>query len=95
MCFYLNSRKDKCEFKSQRAGRKIPKYVPPPLPTNKKWFGTPIEELRRMPVCGARLPHLRPSANHTVTVRVRCFDVLPKIKFLTGLLKVWNATSVS
>lgn len=64
------SRKDKCEFKSQRAGRKIPKYVPPPLPTNKKWFGTPIEELRRMPVCGARLPHLRPSANHTVTVRV-------------------------
>ncbi|XP_031458339.1 poly(ADP-ribose) glycohydrolase isoform X2 [Phasianus colchicus] len=63
-------RKDKCEFKSQRAGRKIPKYVPPPLPTNKKWFGTPIEEMRRMPVCGARLPHLRPSANHTVTVRV-------------------------
>ncbi|XP_048803071.1 poly(ADP-ribose) glycohydrolase isoform X1 [Lagopus muta] len=64
------SRKDKCEFRSQRAGRKIPKYVPPPLPTNKKWFGTPIEEMRRMPMCGARLPHLRPSGNHTVTVRV-------------------------
>ncbi|XP_021254633.1 poly(ADP-ribose) glycohydrolase isoform X2 [Numida meleagris] len=64
------SRKDKCEFRPQRAGRKIPKYVPPPLPTNKKWFGTPIEEMRRMPTCGARLPHLRPSANHTVTVRV-------------------------
>ncbi|XP_065700077.1 poly(ADP-ribose) glycohydrolase isoform X3 [Patagioenas fasciata] len=64
------SRKEKCEFKTQRPGRKIPKYVPPPLPTNKKWFGTPIEEMRRMPTCGARLPHLRPSANHTVTVRV-------------------------
>ncbi|NWQ75389.1 PARG glycohydrolase, partial [Columbina picui] len=64
------SRKEKCEFKTQRSGRKIPKYVPPPLPTNKKWFGTPIEEMRRMPTCGARLPHLRPSANHTVTIRV-------------------------
>ncbi|NXH91568.1 PARG glycohydrolase, partial [Edolisoma coerulescens] len=64
------SRKEKCEFKPQRPGRKIAKYTPPPLPTNKKWFGTPIEEMRRMPVCGARLPHLRPSASHTVTVRV-------------------------
>ncbi|NXF68450.1 PARG glycohydrolase, partial [Ciccaba nigrolineata] len=63
-------RKERCEFKPQRPGRKIPKYTPPPLPTNKKWFGTPIEEMRRMPVCGARLPHLRPSANHTVTIRV-------------------------
>ncbi|KAM4669285.1 poly(ADP-ribose) glycohydrolase isoform 5-T6 [Amazona ochrocephala] len=63
-------RKEKCEFEPQRSGRKIPKYVPPLLPTNKKWFGTPIEDMRRMPVCGTRLPHLRPSANHTVTVRV-------------------------
>ncbi|XP_008933527.1 PREDICTED: poly(ADP-ribose) glycohydrolase-like, partial [Merops nubicus] len=63
-------RKEKCEFKPQRPGRKIPKYVPPPLPANQKWFGTPLEELRRMPVCGARLPQLRPSASHTVTIRV-------------------------
>ncbi|XP_005153693.2 poly(ADP-ribose) glycohydrolase isoform X1 [Melopsittacus undulatus] len=63
-------RKEKCEFEPQRPGRKIPKYVPPPFPTNKKWFGTPIEDMRRMPMCGTRLPHLRPSANHTVTVRV-------------------------
>ncbi|NXM20133.1 PARG glycohydrolase, partial [Ploceus nigricollis] len=63
-------RKEKCEFKPQRPGRKVAKYTPPPLPTNKKWFGTPIEEMRRMPACGARLPHLRPSASHTVTVRV-------------------------
>ncbi|NXN76798.1 PARG glycohydrolase, partial [Himantopus himantopus] len=68
--FEDKSRKEKCEFKPQRPGRKIPKYIPPPLPTNKKWFGTPIEEMRRMPMCAARLPHLRPSANHTVTVRV-------------------------
>ncbi|XP_030309624.1 poly(ADP-ribose) glycohydrolase isoform X1 [Calypte anna] len=65
-----SSRKEKCEFKPQRPGRKIHKYVPPPLPTNKKWFGTPIEEMRRMPMCAARLPHLRPSASHTVTIRV-------------------------
>lgn len=71
MYFCFNSRKEKCEFKPQRPGRKTPKYMPPPLPTNKKWFGTPIEEMRRMPMCGARLPHLRPSANHTVTIRVR------------------------
>ncbi|NWH61498.1 PARG glycohydrolase, partial [Geococcyx californianus] len=64
------SRKEKCEFKPPRPGRKIPKYTPPPLPSNKKWFGAPIEEMRRMPMCAARLPHLRPSANHTVTVRV-------------------------
>ncbi|NWR16054.1 PARG glycohydrolase, partial [Emberiza fucata] len=64
------SRKEKCEFKPQRPGRKVSKYTPPPLPSNKKWFGTPIEEMRRMPACGARLPHLRPSASHTVTVRV-------------------------
>ncbi|NXO04943.1 PARG glycohydrolase, partial [Rhinopomastus cyanomelas] len=63
-------RKEKGEFKPQRPGRKIPKYMPPALPTNKKWFGTPIEEMRRMPMCGAHLPHLRPSANHTVTIRV-------------------------
>ncbi|NXO67089.1 PARG glycohydrolase, partial [Phainopepla nitens] len=63
-------RKEKCEFKPQRPGRKVANYTPPALPSNKKWFGTPIEELRRMPACGARLPHLRPSATHTVTVRV-------------------------
>ncbi|XP_034290652.1 poly(ADP-ribose) glycohydrolase [Pantherophis guttatus] len=53
-----------------RPGRKHCRYTPPSLPTNKKWFGTPIEEMRRMPVCGLHLPHLRPSANHTVTIRV-------------------------
>ncbi|KAM3834721.1 poly(ADP-ribose) glycohydrolase isoform 2-T2 [Vipera latastei] len=53
-----------------RPGRKHCKYTPPSLPSNRKWFGTPIEEMRRMPVCGLHLPHLRPSAKHTVTIRV-------------------------
>ncbi|XP_059585785.1 poly(ADP-ribose) glycohydrolase isoform X3 [Alligator mississippiensis] len=66
----MQSRKEQCESKPQRPVRKIPEYTPPQLPPNKKWFGTPIEEMKRMPVCGARLPHLRPSANHTVTIRV-------------------------
>ncbi|NWU88537.1 PARG glycohydrolase, partial [Upupa epops] len=84
-------RKEKSEFKPQRPGRKIPKYVPPPLPTNKKWFGTPIEEMRRMPVCGARLPHLRPSANHTVTIRVDLLKEgeVPK-PFPTHYKDVWD-----
>ncbi|XP_060097036.1 poly(ADP-ribose) glycohydrolase [Heteronotia binoei] len=63
-------RTEPSDVKLHRPGRKMPRYTPPPLPTNKKWFGTPIEEMRRMPMCGARLPHLRPSANHTVTIRV-------------------------
>uniref|UniRef100_H2RDJ6 poly(ADP-ribose) glycohydrolase n=1 Tax=Pan troglodytes TaxID=9598 RepID=H2RDJ6_PANTR len=63
-------RKEQWETKHQRTERKIPKYVPPHLSPDKKWLGTPIEEMRRMPRCGIRLPLLRPSANHTVTIRV-------------------------
>ncbi|XP_028915641.2 poly(ADP-ribose) glycohydrolase [Ornithorhynchus anatinus] len=63
-------RKEQCEFKQQRPEKKTSKYIPPQLSPDKRWFGTPIEEMRRMPVCGTRLPHLRPLANHTVTVRV-------------------------
>ncbi|XP_049646726.1 poly(ADP-ribose) glycohydrolase [Suncus etruscus] len=65
-----DKRKEQCETKHQRTERKIPKYIPPNLSPDKKWLGTPIEEMRRMPRCGIRLPLLRPSANHTVTVRV-------------------------
>lgn len=63
-------RKEQCEVRHQRTERKIPKYIPPNLPPEKKWLGTPIEEMRKMPLCGIRLPSLRPSASHTVTVRV-------------------------
>jgi poly(ADP-ribose) glycohydrolase len=68
MC--LDHRKEQCEVKHQRTERKIPKYVPPHLSPDKKWLGTPIDEMRKMPQCGIRLPLLRPSANHTVTIRV-------------------------
>ncbi|XP_031217884.1 poly(ADP-ribose) glycohydrolase isoform X1 [Mastomys coucha] len=65
-----DKRKEQCEVRHQRTERKIPKYIPPNLSPDKKWLGTPIEEMRKMPQCGIRLPSLRPSTNHTVTVRV-------------------------
>uniref|UniRef100_A0A8C8Z9R1 poly(ADP-ribose) glycohydrolase n=1 Tax=Prolemur simus TaxID=1328070 RepID=A0A8C8Z9R1_PROSS len=65
-----DKRKEQCEIRHQRTERKIPKYVPPHLSPDKKWLGTPIEDMRRMPRCGIRLPLLRPSVNHTVAVRV-------------------------
>ncbi|XP_069466900.1 poly(ADP-ribose) glycohydrolase isoform X2 [Ambystoma mexicanum] len=43
--------------------------LPSQLPSQ-KWCGTPLEEMRRMPVCGTRLPRLKPSSSHTVAVRV-------------------------
>ncbi|KAF3827734.1 hypothetical protein GH733_000969, partial [Mirounga leonina] len=44
-----DKRKEQCEIKHQRTERKIPKYIPPHLSPDKKWLGTPIEEMRRMP----------------------------------------------
>ncbi|XP_051503509.1 poly(ADP-ribose) glycohydrolase [Myxocyprinus asiaticus] len=35
----------------------------------RKWLGTPVEELRRMPQCGKPLPHLRATDNHKVLIR--------------------------
>lgn len=84
-------RKEQCEARHQRTERKIPKYVPAHLPPDKKWLGTPIEEMRTMPRCGVRLPLLRPSANHTVTIRVdllRAGDV-PK-PFPTHYKDLWD-----
>ncbi|KAK2852627.1 hypothetical protein Q7C36_007828 [Tachysurus vachellii] len=36
---------------------------------DKKWLGTPVEELRRMPMCAPALPPLRASDNHKVLIR--------------------------
>uniref|UniRef100_A0A8C4ML56 poly(ADP-ribose) glycohydrolase n=1 Tax=Equus asinus asinus TaxID=83772 RepID=A0A8C4ML56_EQUAS len=71
--------------------RKIPKYIPPHLSPDKKWLGTPIEEMRRMPRCGSRLPPLRPSANHTVTIRVDLLRAgeVPK-PFPTHFKDLWD-----
>lgn len=84
-------RKEQCEVRHQRTERKIPKYVPPNLPPDKKWLGTPIEEMRKMPRCGIRLPSLRPSANHTVTVRVDLLRAgeIPK-PFPTHYKDLWD-----
>ncbi|XP_074152189.1 poly(ADP-ribose) glycohydrolase isoform X3 [Sminthopsis crassicaudata] len=86
-----DKRKEQCEFKHQRPDRKIPKYIPPQISPDKKWLGTPIEELRRMPLCGVRLPHLRHSANHTVTVRVDLLKAgeVPK-PFPTHYRDLWD-----
>lgn len=35
----------------------------------KKWLGTPIDELNRLPQCAPPLSHLKPAPHHTVTVR--------------------------
>ncbi|XP_066535232.1 poly(ADP-ribose) glycohydrolase isoform X2 [Hoplias malabaricus] len=37
--------------------------------SDKKWLGTPIEKLRRMPQCGQPLPQLRAIDNHKVLIR--------------------------
>ncbi|XP_074089242.1 poly(ADP-ribose) glycohydrolase [Macrotis lagotis] len=86
-----DKRKDQCEFKHQRPDRKIPKYIPPQVSPDKKWLGTPFEELRRMPLCGVRLPHLRHSVNHTVTVRVDLLKAgeVPK-PFPTHYRDLWD-----
>nr|XP_025845601.1 poly(ADP-ribose) glycohydrolase isoform X2 [Vulpes vulpes]XP_025845607.1 poly(ADP-ribose) glycohydrolase isoform X2 [Vulpes vulpes] len=86
-----DKRKEQCEFKHQRTERKILKYIPPHLSPDKKWLGTPIEEMRRMPRCGIRLPLLRPSANHTVTIRVDLLRAgeVPK-PFPTHFKDLWD-----
>ncbi|XP_019510604.1 PREDICTED: LOW QUALITY PROTEIN: poly(ADP-ribose) glycohydrolase [Hipposideros armiger] len=84
-------RKEQCEIKHQRTDRKIPKYIPPHLSPDKKWLGTPIEEMRRIPGCGIQLPLLRPSANHTVTIRVDLLRAgeVPK-PFPTHFKDLWD-----
>ncbi|XP_057386688.1 poly(ADP-ribose) glycohydrolase isoform X2 [Balaenoptera acutorostrata] len=86
-----DKRKEQCEIRHQRTERKIPKYIAPHLSPDKKWLGTPIEEMRRMPRCGIRLPPLRPSANHTVTIRVDLLRAgeVPK-PFPTHFKDLWD-----
>ncbi|XP_068114923.1 poly(ADP-ribose) glycohydrolase-like isoform X4 [Hyperolius riggenbachi] len=44
-----------------------------------KWLGTPLEDMRRMPMCQSHQPPLLPSANHTVTIKYNRLqeDVVP------------------
>ncbi|MBN3302784.1 PARG glycohydrolase, partial [Amia calva] len=60
-----------------------------------KWLGTPIAELRRMPMCGAPLPHLKPSPNHSVLIRT---DLLREwevpVPYPTKYKDAWDETNV-
>ncbi|XP_053778126.1 poly(ADP-ribose) glycohydrolase isoform X4 [Desmodus rotundus] len=86
-----DKRKEQCEIGHQRTDRRIPKYIPSHLSPDKKWLGTPIEEMRTMPSCGIQLPLLRPSANHTVTIRVDLLRAgeVPK-PFPTHFKDLWD-----
>ncbi|KAM5321054.1 poly(ADP-ribose) glycohydrolase isoform 1-T1 [Glossophaga mutica] len=86
-----DKRKEQCEIRYQRTDRRIPKYIPPHLSPDKKWLGTPIQEMRTMPTCGIQLPLLRPSASHTVTIRVDLLRAgeVPK-PFPTHFKDLWD-----
>ncbi|XP_036430125.1 poly(ADP-ribose) glycohydrolase isoform X2 [Colossoma macropomum] len=63
-----NAKEDPVGIQSKQSQKSEP--VPVPLPnSDKKWLGTPIEMLRRMPQCGQPLPHLRASDSHKVLIR--------------------------
>lgn len=49
---------------------KVAKHPLHSEPPSEKWLGTPLEDMRRMPLCAIRLPHLKASSSHTVCVRV-------------------------
>ncbi|MBN3312236.1 PARG glycohydrolase, partial [Atractosteus spatula] len=74
--------------------RRMPhhKGTPPPGTT---WLGTPIEELRRMPTCGAQLPPLKASTSHTVMIRT---DLLREgevpVPYPSKYKDAWDDTSV-
>ncbi|XP_076830512.1 poly(ADP-ribose) glycohydrolase isoform X2 [Brachyhypopomus gauderio] len=64
------------DFKTPDFGPALPKIPPEEVPggkqlkqaSDRKWLGTPIENLRRMPHCGPALPHLRTTDNHKVLI---------------------------
>ncbi|XP_041117049.1 poly(ADP-ribose) glycohydrolase isoform X2 [Polyodon spathula] len=59
--------KAQCEFKDRKRSRTPPNRGP--TPPEAKWLGTPIDELRRMPMCGSALPHLKATPCHLVMIR--------------------------
>uniref|UniRef100_A0A8C5NDY4 poly(ADP-ribose) glycohydrolase n=1 Tax=Gouania willdenowi TaxID=441366 RepID=A0A8C5NDY4_GOUWI len=62
---------------------------------DKKWLGTPIEDLRRIPECSHALPHLKTTHNHTVTIRT---DLLREgempFPYPTKFKDTWDDVSV-
>ncbi|XP_066456517.1 poly(ADP-ribose) glycohydrolase isoform X1 [Eleutherodactylus coqui] len=59
------------------------------------WLGTPLAEMNRMPVCNMQEQALRPSPNHTVTVK---FDKLQEnvvpLPHPTSFIDKWDSTHV-
>lgn len=62
---------------------------------NRKWLGTPIEDLNRMPQCAPPLSHLKVVPNHTIMVRT---DLLREgeipVPYPTKFKDAWDDSSV-
>ncbi|XP_029962694.1 poly(ADP-ribose) glycohydrolase [Salarias fasciatus] len=62
---------------------------------DKKWLGTPVDDLNRVPLCSPHLSHLKVAPNHTVTVRT---DLLREgeipIPYPTKFRDAWDDVSV-
>ncbi|XP_069096766.1 poly(ADP-ribose) glycohydrolase isoform X2 [Pleurodeles waltl] len=65
-----DKRKEQCGAHHKKKDGKLAKHTQQSQPPSDKWLGTPLEEMKRMPLCAMRLPHLKASSNHTVCVRV-------------------------
>ncbi|MGH0136935.1 UNVERIFIED_CONTAM: hypothetical protein FKN15_008509 [Acipenser sinensis] len=78
-----------CEFKDRKPSRTPPNRGP--TPPGAKWLGTPIDELRRMPMCGTPLPHLKATPCHLVMIRT---DLLREgevpVPYPTKYKDMWN-----
>ncbi|XP_063048227.1 poly(ADP-ribose) glycohydrolase [Engraulis encrasicolus] len=61
----------------------------------RRWMGTAVDELRRMPKCAAPLPHLKVSPNHCVMIRT---DLLKEgdvpVPYPTKYRDAWDEQSV-
>ncbi|XP_068577984.1 poly(ADP-ribose) glycohydrolase isoform X2 [Cebidichthys violaceus] len=62
---------------------------------DRRWLGTPIDELNRMPQCAPPLSHLKAMPNHTVTVRT---DLLREgevpVSYPSKFKDLWDDVSV-
>ncbi|MGH0119718.1 UNVERIFIED_CONTAM: hypothetical protein FKN15_058671 [Acipenser sinensis] len=85
----LTSEKAHCEFKDRKPSRTPPNRGP--TPPGAKWLGTPIDELKRMPMCGTPLPHLKATPRHLVMIRT---DLLREgevpVPYPTKYKDMWN-----
>ncbi|XP_033882206.3 poly(ADP-ribose) glycohydrolase isoform X1 [Acipenser ruthenus] len=83
------SEKAQCEFKDRKHSRTPPNRGP--IPPGAKWLGTPIDELRRMPMCGTPLPHLKATPCHLVMIRT---DLLQEgevpVPYPTKYKDIWD-----